>query len=394
MGDRNIVIFGAGKIGRSFIGQIFGNAGYEVIYVDTDQTLVQALNRRNEYPLIIKGPRTEQRMIIKHVRAVHGSNLGEVIKAVSESSIMAISVGKAALPAIAPGVAQGLMERERNNPGRILDIILAENMRDAAYFFREKLRESLPAGYLLNQRVGLVETSIGKMVPIMTASDLLEDPLQVFAEPYNTLILDKKGFRGTIPDIKELALKENMKAWVDRKAFIHNLGHATAAYCGHLKHPGATYMYEVLADTEVHDFTRRVMLEAAQILLSVYPAEFTRDDLINHIEDLLTRFRNRNLGDTVFRVGSDLSRKLGKDDRFMGIIRLAGSVNMPSEMILKAMSRGLRFKGKDENGTMYPGDVEFHKSWELDREGVLREVCGLTGKKDAELIAKLEGYND
>ena len=123
--------------------------------------------------------------------------------------------------------------------------------------------------------MGLVETSIGKMVPIMTSHDLDEDHLQVFAEPYNTLILDKKGFRGEIPDIKELALKENMKAWVDRKAFIHNLGHATAAYFGHLKYPDAIFMYEVLADSEVYLFTKKVMHESGQVLMATYPTEFT-----------------------------------------------------------------------------------------------------------------------
>ena len=62
-----------------------------------------------------------------------------------------------------------------------------------------------------------------------------------------------------------------MKAWVDRKAFIHNLGHSTAAYFGYLKFPDASFMYEVLADTEVLDFTRNVMWEAARILLGNLP---------------------------------------------------------------------------------------------------------------------------
>ncbi|NJK84846.1 MAG: hypothetical protein HC906_01560 [Bacteroidales bacterium] len=86
--------------------------------------------------------------------------------------------------------------------------------------------------------MGLVETSIGKMVPIMTSKDIEEDLLQVFAEPYNTLILDKNGFKNPIPDIRGLAPKVNMKAWVDRKSFIHNLGHAVAAYIGKLFCPG------------------------------------------------------------------------------------------------------------------------------------------------------------
>ena len=36
MAERNIVIFGAGKIGRSFIGQLFSKAGYGLVFVDMD----------------------------------------------------------------------------------------------------------------------------------------------------------------------------------------------------------------------------------------------------------------------------------------------------------------------------------------------------------------------
>ena len=208
MTDQSIVIFGAGKIGRSFIGQLFGKAGYEVVFVDMDESLVQELNRRGAYPVIIKGPELEERLVIENVQAIDARDTGAVIQAIRDTSIMAISVGKSALPAIAPVIAKGLLEREERRTGWILDMILAENMRSSDLFFREKLRENLPSSYPLDERVGLVETSIGKMVPIMTSGDLVEDPLQVFAEPYNTLILDKRGFKGEIPNISELALKE------------------------------------------------------------------------------------------------------------------------------------------------------------------------------------------
>ena len=86
----------------------------------------------------------------------------------------------------------------------------------------------------------------------MQKKDLQEDILQVFAEPYNTLILNKKGFKNPIPAINGLAPKENMKAWVDRKLFIHNLGHSAAAYIGYVHNPGFIYLYEVLAVPEIY----------------------------------------------------------------------------------------------------------------------------------------------
>jgi mannitol-1-phosphate 5-dehydrogenase len=387
--DPSIIIFGAGKIGRSFIGQLFGMAGYKIVFVDMDKSLVQELSSRGSYSVIIKGPDKEERREIENVSAIHAQDIDAIVQAISKISIMAISVGKDALQAVARTVAEGLQEREEKHPGQILDIILAENMRSADHYYRDTVRDILPASYPLNEQVGLVETSIGKMVPIMTSRELEADPLQVFAEPYNTLILDKKGFKGTIPPIKEFALKENMKAWVDRKAFIHNLGHATAAYSGYLKYPNATYLYEVLADQEIRAFTQNVMEQSAHILREVYPDEFSDKDLSIHIKDLLTRFQNRNLGDTIYRVGCDLHRKLSKDDRFMGIIRLAGEKDLPCNMILEALSLGLLFKGKDEQGKLHPGDTIFHETWSRDREIVLREVCGLHQERDCALIKQI-----
>ena len=207
-----ILIFGAGKIGRSFIGQLFGKHGYDVIFVDTDRRLVEELNKQKRYPVVVRDSDSEQELMVEGVSAINAEDREKVIEAITEASIVAVSVGKNALPAVAAVLAGGLLAREKRHPGRSLDIILAENMRSADLFLREILRETLPSSYPLDKQVGLVETSIGKMVPIITDEDLAENPLKVFAEPYNTLILDRKGFRGEIPHIPELSLKENMKA--------------------------------------------------------------------------------------------------------------------------------------------------------------------------------------
>lgn len=389
MVEGNIVLFGAGKIGRSFIGQLFSRAGYEVIFIDLDRELVRELNSRKSYPVIIKGPEGDKKIVVEKVSAIHSENKDEVMKAISRADIMAISVGKAALPLLAPGLAKGLLLREEESPGRTLDMILAENMRSAGSFFRKELRKHLPSAYPLDQRAGLVETSIGKMVPIMTEEDLKEDPLQVFAEAYNTLILDKGGFVGEIPEIQGFDLKDNMDAWVDRKAFIHNLGHATLAYAGHLKMPRARYLREVMEDQEVVGFTRTVMLEAAGILLKKYPDAYSMPDLENHIEDLLQRFGNRNLGDTIFRVGADLPRKLGKDDRFMGIFRMSEELDLACPSILKAMAMGFLFRGQDEKGRMYLTDQKFIREFSNSSRNCLSQYCGLEEKDEEQLIRPL-----
>lgn len=386
---KQIVIFGAGKIGRSFIGQLFGCSSYEVVFIDVDPAIIAGLNEKGSYRVVIKGDK-DQEIIVPNVSAISALDRDKVVEAVSKAGILAVSVGKNVLERIVPVIASALEKRNANDPGTPLDIILAENMRSAADFVREELMKDLPANFPVNELVGLVETSIGKMVPIIPQAELEKDPLVVFAESYNTLILDAKGFKSPIPQIKGLAPKSNIKAWVDRKAFIHNLGHATAAYYGYSLHPEAVYLYEVLEDPEVLLFTRAVMLQSAEILRAAYPDDFSAADLEVHIDDLIYRFRNKALKDTIFRVGMDLVRKLGTDDRFMGSIHLGMQYRMPYDLILEAMSFGLFFKATDEFGHTFPSDSSLLDALKNDFDHTLIEVLGYDSVQDIDLIEKFK----
>jgi mannitol-1-phosphate 5-dehydrogenase len=386
--QKKMIIFGAGKIGRSFIGQLFGCAGYKVIFVDVDHKMVDLLNEKRTYRVVIKGDQ-ESEILVPNVEAISALDTSKVAEAIASAGILSVSVGKNALAKVAPLIASGLQIRYKQYPDSPIDIILAENMLDASGFLKEKLSENLPSSYPIDELVGLVETSIGKMVPIMPLAELQKDPLVVFAESYNTLIVDQKGFKAPIPGVHGLAPKKNIKAWVDRKAFIHNMGHATAAYYGYYKHPEATYMYEILDDPDVFDFTRATMMQSAAILHVAFSDDFTMNDLTDHIDDLLKRFRNKALQDTIFRVGQDLHRKLSANDRFMGAIRLAIQYGKPYELILEAMAYGLNFRAKDEQGNSLLSDIEFLDSLDRNFESTLIELTHYDRSVDSNIISEL-----
>ncbi len=295
-------------------------------------------------------------------------------------------MGKNAIPHILPAIAEGLKARfgvsdikaGGSTVGGPLDIIIAENVRDGAALFRRELEKHLPADFRLDESVGLVETSIGKMVPIMTAEDRAVDPLWVFAEPYNTLIVDGRGFRGGVPEIPDLKPVENIAAYVDRKLFIHNMGHAAAAYLGNRAHPEAVRLWEVMEDPAVVRLVRGCMTESACALNAAYPDDLPYRELLHHIDDLLYRFTNKGLGDTLHRVGRDLYRKLGKDDRLIGAILMAHVRDLPYPCIADAVSAAVGFGVPDETGALYPADAEFlEKEAPKGLRQVLETVCGL-----------------
>lgn len=372
-----LVLFGAGKIGRSFIGQLFSRGGYEVVFVDVFKLVIDELNRRGNYNVIIKSEHDEL-INIKNVRGVLATDTQAVVYEIATADIVAVSIGQQGLPGAIPLIAKGLEQRKKLSENWALDIIIAENLRNAADYFEVELKKILPANYPFDQLVGLVETSIGKMVPIMLKRDMEADVLQVFAEPYNNLILDKKAFKNPIPAIAGLSPKANMKAWVDRKLFIHNLGHATAAYLGFQYNPDFVFLYEALAVPEIKTSVRETMLQAAAVLLKKYPDEFTLEALTEHTDDLISRFQNRALGDTIYRVGCDLKRKLSAEDRLAGAIHLALELKMPYNKILDAFMAGCSFKATDESGNRLKDDVDFSEKHEINGiEWALTEIAKL-----------------
>lgn len=383
--QNKLVLFGAGKIGRSFIGQLFSRGGYEVVFIDIYKPVIDELNLRHNYNVVIKG-NVESVINIQNVRGVFAGDVVKVTEEIASARIIAVSVGLNGLKSTIQLIAKGLIKRFENTEASPLDIIIAENLRNAAEFMSLQLQEHLPEGYPLEERVGLIETSIGKMVPIMLKNDMEADVLQVFAESYNTLILDKLAFKNPIPLIEGLAPKKNMKAWVDRKLFIHNLGHATAAYLGFLAHPSCNYLYEVLSDYQLKEKVRNTMLQAANILLMKYPDEFTLESLTEHVDDLLIRFQNKTLGDTLFRVGCDLQRKLGAEDRIAGAIHLAREFKLPYDLILRSLVAGCHFKATDESGRTLQSDREFMAIYAKGIKTVLTFVCGFDEINDSEVI--------
>ncbi len=295
------------------------------------------------------------------------------------------------MPQIIPVIAQGLQLRDEKRGKNPLDIIIAENFRNVADYLRKELKSLLPLEYPFDELVGLIESSIGKMVPLMKEEDKKKDLLWIFAEPYNTLIVDKKGFKTSLPHLRDLRAVENIKAYVDRKLFIHNLGHSAAAYLGYQYDSKMTFIYEALEVPEIYKIVREGMKQSAIALNEAYPKDLALPDLQNHIDDLLFRFQNKSLRDTIFRVGRDLYRKLDKNERLVGSMLLSQRQNAPYHKIKRAFYAALDFKAKDQKGEMYPLDkIFFQREYPRGLKHILKSVCHLSSHQDEEAKVREE----
>jgi mannitol-1-phosphate 5-dehydrogenase len=385
--NKKMVQFGAGNIGRSFVGQLFSRSGYEVVFVDIKKELVAELNKKRSYKLVAKrNELPDEIILIENIRAINGYDKKAVTREMVDADLIATAVGKDALTQIVPIIAQGLQLRYEKRGKNPLDIIIAENFRNGSDYLRRELKSYLPREYPFEELAGLIESSIGKMVPLMKEEDKKKDLLWIFAEPYNTLIVDKKGFKSPLPDIKDLWAVENIKAYVDRKLFIHNLGHSATAYLGYQHNPKMTFIYEALGVPEIYKTVQECMRQSAVALNRTYPQDLTLKDLQNHIDDLLFRFQNKSLGDTIFRVGRDLYRKLDKNERLIGPMLLAQRQGTPYHKIKKAFYAALDFKAKDEKGEIYPPDkIFFQREYPRGLGYIVRTICHLSSHQDDEV---------
>ena len=378
-----IVIFGAGNIGRSFIAPVFTRGGYEAVFADVAPAVLAALERRSRYELIEKSDAGEVRHEIGPVRGVDARDFEAVARELEGADICATCVGAGALPAVLKTIAAAAESRTRS-----LDIILAENLKGAGELARDAF---LAAGISPEEslrRLGVIETSIGKMVPIMPSSAAESDPLLSWAEPFNTLIVDADGFTGPIPKITDLMAVSPIAPWVARKLYIHNFGHAAAAYLGYRALPGATRIWEVLENTAVAAETEAAMRVSGKALRLEYPGVFSEKDITDHILDLLKRFRNRALGDTIYRVGRDLERKLGRKDRVIGALALAVKHGLNPQAPLDVFRASLYFRAPGPTHTPDEKDIAVLES-AASPSAFLRDIIGIDKAAEPDLAGIL-----
>ncbi len=310
----NTVIIGAGNIGRGFLGQIFFEAGWNTCYVDVSANVVDALNERGEYPLDIVRTGGKTRLTVGNVRAVNGNDRDAAARAIADCDLCVTCVGAKAIKFIIPNLVRGIKLRYAETK-RPFNLLICENLMDADKYILSLLEPELTPDELAC--VGLVETSVGRMVPIPDPELLKTDPLLVRAEAFSTLPCDRDAFVGDIPDVKNIVPVSPFRFVIERKLYIHNMGHAVCAYLGMYK--GYESISEAIADPEIRVIVREAMTESAVALAKRFAMPF--DELIEHTNDLIRRFGNTSLGDTCARVGADIPRKLAKSDRLTGASR-------------------------------------------------------------------------
>ena len=395
---KSVVIWGAGRIGRGFVADLFHTAGYRLTFVDVSEDLVAQLRRAGRYT-VVRASSAEERddLVVGDYLAFAADQVEEISRAVSAADAMVLAVFPRDFPTVAAQLAPGLARRRFERAQTPLDIILCTNLAHAAVEFRRRLRDVFSPELLeyADQRVGVVESLVMRMVADPPAKEREREPLLVWTNGNAEFPVERGAFRGDIPPVPGLRLVDDMRAEEMRKLYTYNTCHAVLAYIGALY--GHDLIVDCLAEPAVRAATEGALGEASLALQAEYG--FSGDDMVRWIEKVLRQTNNPTLGDRVSRHGADPRRKLQRDDRLIGPLLMARRHGIHPPHLIRATAAAFLFgplpKTEDYRNPSDPGAAYVQER--IAQHGIqaaTQEICELTTAESDLAAAIVEAYRE
>ncbi|MFT8321061.1 MAG: mannitol-1-phosphate 5-dehydrogenase [Bacillus sp. (in: firmicutes)] len=330
------VHFGAGNIGRGFIGLLLTKSGYDVCFVTRNKRKITLLKQLNQYSVNIAN-QTNDTILVENVTAISSQNKESVAKRIAETDLITTAVGVSNLPNISKKIAMGIELRMQQNNTNPLHIIACENAIGGSSKLKKAVYEHIQEDLLekVERYVAFPNAAVDRIVPAQTH----EDPLEVTVEPYFEWVIDRSAMLGGLPEIKEVKLVDSLEAFIERKLFTVNTGHCCAAYYGYLE--GYSTIQEVMADPKLKTEIEKVMQETGTMLTEKYELDEKKHN--EYIQKILNRFINPELIDKIVRVGRSPIRKLSISDRLVRPALLTYDHGLDVSNLTKAMAAALLF---------------------------------------------------
>ncbi|WP_233138698.1 mannitol-1-phosphate 5-dehydrogenase [Aggregatibacter actinomycetemcomitans] len=374
--------FGAGNIGRGFIGKLLADSGVEVIFADVNDKVIDLLKTQQSYHVKIVGDSVNTVEEVTNVTGINFKDENAVIELFKTVDLVTTAVGPNVLKIIAGTIAKGLVARFAAGNNTPLNIIACENMVRGTTFLKEQVFAYLTPEQKAKaeELVGFVDSAVDRIVPPVQADE--SDPLLVTVEEFSEWIVDETQFKGQIPAIRGMEKTDNLMAFVERKLFTLNTGHATTSYLGKLK--GYRFVKESIEDEAIKADVKATMQESGAVLIKRYG--FAPQAHAAYIEKILKRFANPFLVDDVDRVGREPLRKLSYNDRLIKPLRGTLEYGLPNQHLVNAIAAALAYRNEQD-----PQALELAES--LAENGVAETVRKYAELQDDAVIERIvEAY--
>ena len=329
------VHFGAGNIGRGFVGLILHEAGYEVVFADVNAELIDALAASTSYRVHAVGENSSTSTVTGYRALNSATDEDAVIAEIATADIVTTAVGPNILKFVAPVIARALERRDAALAP--LQVMACENAINATDALRGHVVERLDGGESAEalSRAVFANTAVDRIVP----NQHPDAGLDVTVEDFFEWAIESGPFDGAAPAIPAAHFVPDLAPYIERKLFTVNTGHATTAYHGWLE--GATTLADALAVPQVFREVKAVLEETKALLVAKH--EFDPATQEAYLEKNLVRFANPYLTDTPERVGRQPLRKVSRHERFIGPAAALAERGLPTSALLRAVGAALRF---------------------------------------------------
>lgn len=365
---KKAVHFGAGKIGRGFIAELLHDSGYEIVFVDVVDALVDLVNEKHEYSLFLIDHNFEEK-IIDHIEAFSSIKQPEqVIQAICEAEVITTSVMATNLPKIAPLLAKGLKQRLADGKGRVT-VMACENAMMGTDLLKKAMVDTGIVTEMELDQIGVYpNTAVDRMVfgGVHNGKEGIEigDAFELAVERGKLIDPESEPIRGA-------EYVDNLEMFLQRKIYMINCGHAISGYFGQVY--GFEIVQDALRDPRLQPEIKAAVLESAAALEKKYG--FAHEDLVQYMETMmLNRFLTPGVADPISRVSREPIRKISPNDRIMGPAYLCEAYGLENRHLLKGVACALRFTN--------PGDEQAEELQSfIAKNGVEAAIVKYTGLK-------------
>lgn len=353
------VHFGAGNIGRGFIGQLLYQAGYAITFLDVNEEVVQELKVQDSYQVIETGVGAKTHAITNFTALNSSTEFDDAAKVIAAADVLTTSVGPNVLKFLAPLIVAGLKHREGTKP---LIVMACENAIRATDILKSEL---LALDASVESKAIFANTAVDRIVPPQKPGLGLD----VLVEAFSEWVIDSSALGQASPKIPGAEFVSDLAPFIERKLFTVNTGHATLAYVGQKN--GEDTIVKASGNPAVLDVMLRALGETSQVLIARH--SFDPEDHKKYVEKTVQRFTNPDLDDPVTRVGREPARKLARTDRLVGPAAYLAEMGTKPVALLEAIEAALIFEDDSDKGV---AELQ-QKLKSLDPEKFVSEVMGI-----------------
>lgn len=378
MNELDAIHFGAGNIGRGFIGEILAQNNFTITFVDVEEKLIEEMNRKKCYTIEIADVSSEQ-INVKGVEGINSAtNSNDVISKFLTVTIVTTAVGPSVLPKIAKLISEGLKYRYIHSITEPLNIIACENMIGGTYYLYQEIESYLTESEIefVKKYVGFPNAAVDRIVPAQSHEDNI---LTVSVEPFKEWVIEKNEIKGNvIKNLRDIHYVEDLKPYIERKLFTVNTGHATIAYVGH--YLGHATISDALEDGKVEEMVIGVLDETSKLLIEKW--SFDEQTHKEYVNKVINRFKNVLISDEIIRVGRSPLRKLGAQERFIKPLVELKERNLNHCYLIKLIAFVMLYRDLHDDESLFMSEIIEDNSLEL----AIRKITGLS---DKDLISQI-----